>query len=103
MESEIKTHQHKLPPSLQSGKLAVVQSCMKPSRQYATATAFRVALETRLQAIAQAEDMDFQRFRRQVSYDPAGAAFRGSKCPLAAERRLCDGTAISNRTHDQRY
>ena len=37
-------------------------------RQYATAAAFRVALETRLKSIAAAEGADLQRLRRQVSF-----------------------------------
>ena len=35
-------------------------------RQYATAAAFRVALETRLKSVAAAEEVDLQRLRRQV-------------------------------------
>jgi hypothetical protein len=43
---------------------------MKESpRRYASAAAFRVALETRLKAISKAEGMDLQRLRRQVSFD----------------------------------
>ncbi len=42
---------------------------MKPTRQYATATGFRIALETRLKTLAQAESVDLQRLRRQVSFD----------------------------------
>jgi len=44
-------------------------------RQYATAPAFRVALETRLKAIAAAEGADLQRLRRQVSFDRLLARF----------------------------
>jgi hypothetical protein len=42
---------------------------MKPPRHYASAAAFRAALEARLQAIAKAEGIDLQRLRRQVSFD----------------------------------
>jgi len=44
-------------------------------RQYATAAAFRVALETRLKAISTAESTDLQRLRRQVSFDRLLARF----------------------------
>jgi hypothetical protein len=42
---------------------------MKPAHRYATATAFRIALEARLKSLAQAEAIDLQRLRRQVSFD----------------------------------
>lgn len=42
---------------------------MKPSRHYASAAAFRAALEARLQTIAKSEGIDLQRLRRQVSFD----------------------------------
>ena len=42
---------------------------MKTSPRYATATAFRIALEARLKSLAQAEGIDLQRLRRQVSFD----------------------------------
>jgi len=42
---------------------------MKAPRHYASAAAFRAALEARLQAIAKAEGIDLQRLRRQVSFD----------------------------------
>lgn len=48
---------------------------MKPTRQYATAAAFRIALEARLKALAQAEGIDLQRLRRQVSFDRLLARF----------------------------
>lgn len=38
-------------------------------RRYATAAAFRVALEARLKTMEQAEGIDLQRLRRQVSFD----------------------------------
>lgn len=38
-------------------------------RQYATAAAFRIALEARLKTTAQIEAIDLQRLRRQVSFD----------------------------------
>lgn len=42
---------------------------MKPPHRYATAAAFRIALEARLKSLAQAEGIDLQRLRRQVSFD----------------------------------
>ena len=42
---------------------------MKPPRKYATAAAFRVALETRLKRHALAEGIDLQRVRREVAFD----------------------------------
>ena len=36
---------------------------------YATATAFRQALESRLMNLARAEQVDVQRLRRQVAFD----------------------------------
>ena len=50
-----------------------------PSRQYASAAAFRVALETRLKAISKAEGVDLQRLRRQVSFDRLLARFFAEK------------------------
>ncbi len=42
---------------------------MKPLRRYASAAAFRVALEDRLKKLAREESLDFQRVRRQVAFD----------------------------------
>ena len=42
---------------------------MKPARKYASATAFRIALETRLKKSAMEEGIDLQRVRRQVAFD----------------------------------
>lgn len=39
------------------------------SRKYATSTAFRMALETRLKSVSITEGTDLQRLRRQVSFD----------------------------------
>ena len=44
-------------------------------RHYATAVAFRRALETRLKTMAQTEGIDLQRLRRQVSFDRLLARF----------------------------
>ncbi len=44
-------------------------------RKYATAAAFRVALETRLKTTSTAEGADLQRLRRQVSFDRLLARF----------------------------
>lgn len=55
---------------------------MTPSRTYATAGAFRSALEERLKAISQAEQIDLNRLRRQVSFDRLLARlFRGEAKP----------------------
>ena len=42
---------------------------MKPARKYASAAAFRIALETRLKKSAMEEGVDLQRVRRQVAFD----------------------------------
>ena len=42
---------------------------MKPPRKYASAAAFRIALEDRLRSAAQEESLDLQRMRRQVAFD----------------------------------
>jgi hypothetical protein len=42
---------------------------MKPPREYASATAFRVALEDRLKRIARDENLDLRRVRRQAAFD----------------------------------
>jgi hypothetical protein len=55
-----------------------------PSRTYATAGAFRRALEERLKGISQAEQIDLNRLRRQVSFDRLLARlFRGDAVPWA--------------------
>jgi hypothetical protein len=50
-------------------------------RQYATATAFRVALESRLKTMGQTEGIDLQRLRRQVSFDRLLARFFSEQNP----------------------
>ena len=42
---------------------------MKPPRKYASAAAFRVALEERLKRLAQEESLDLRRVRRQAAFD----------------------------------
>src|SRR5580692_9934350 len=42
---------------------------MKPPQKYASATAFRVALESRLKKLASEENLDLQRLRRQAAFD----------------------------------
>jgi hypothetical protein len=55
-----------------------------PSRSYATAGAFRRALEERLKGISQAEQVDLNRLRRQVSFDRLLARlFRDDAAPWA--------------------
>ena len=45
------------------------KQAMKPSKKYASAAAFRVALEDRLKTMAQEESLDLQRVRRQAAFD----------------------------------
>lgn len=57
---------------------------MTPSRTYATAGAFRRALEERLKGISQTEQVDLNRLRRQVSFDRLLARlFREKAAPWA--------------------
>jgi hypothetical protein len=42
---------------------------MKSPKHYASAAAFRVALESRLKTMAQEEGFDLQRLRRQAAFD----------------------------------
>lgn len=42
---------------------------MKPPKHYASAVAFRVALESRLKRMAQEQALDLQRLRRQAAFD----------------------------------
>src|SRR5271169_4463201 len=42
---------------------------MKPPRKYASAAAFRAALEDRLKRLAHEERLDLQRVRRQAAFD----------------------------------
>lgn len=42
---------------------------MKPPRKYASAAAFRIALEDPLKRMAQEESLDLQRLRRQATFD----------------------------------
>lgn len=68
-------------------------------RRYATAAAFRVALETRLKAISTAEGTDLQRLRRQVSFDRLLARFFAE---LNAPWLLKGGYAMELRLHTAR-
>jgi len=57
---------------------------VSPYKTYATAGAFRRALEERLKRIAQAEKVDLNRLRRQVSFDRLLArVFRDDAAPWA--------------------
>lgn len=57
---------------------------MSPSKAYATAGAFRRALEERLKGISQTEKIDLSRLRRQVSFDRLLARlFRDEAVPWA--------------------
>lgn len=68
-------------------------------RRYATAAAFRVALETRLKAISRAESTDLQRLRRQVSFDRLLARFFAARNALWL---LKGGYAMELRTNAAR-
>src|SRR5208283_1759823 len=57
---------------------------MTPPRAYATAGAFRRALEERLKKTARTENVDLNRLRRQVSFDRLLARlFRDGSAPWA--------------------
>ncbi len=47
---------------------------MKPAHRYATATAFRIALEARLKSLAQAEGIDLQRLSGPTGSADAGGS-----------------------------
>jgi len=71
-----------------------------PSRSYATAGAFRRALEERLKGISQAEHVDLNRLRRQVSFDRLLARlFRNDAAPWV----LKDGYALEVRFKSARF
>lgn len=68
---------------------------MEKRPKYASATAFRKALEDRLQAISKKEGMDLQRLRRQVAFDRLLARlFSNAPCPWS----LKGGYAMELRT-----
>jgi len=57
---------------------------MNSARTYATAGAFRTALEGRLRRIARTEQVDVNRLRRQVSFDRLPARlFQSGATPWA--------------------
>ncbi len=68
-------------------------------RRYATAAAFRIALETRLKAISTSEGTDLQRLRRQVSFDRLLARFFAEQ---NAPWLLKGGYAMELRLHSAR-
>ena len=68
-------------------------------RTYATAGAFRTALEERLKSMSQTEQIDINRLRRQVSFDRLLARFiPGRPGALGVEGRLCTGTPLQVRS-----
>ena len=79
---------------------------MEP-KKYATAAAFRRALEDRLQDIAGKESVDLQRLRRQVAFDRLLArlfhAAQPRRATLGTEGWLRDGAADQGRAHDKGY
>jgi hypothetical protein len=78
---------------------------MKPMG-YATAAAFRRALEDRLHDVAGKESIDLQRLRRQVAFDRLLARLfhaAASSATLGAEGWLRDGTADQGGAHDKGY
>jgi hypothetical protein len=79
---------------------------MEP-KKYATAAAFRRALEDRLQDIGGKEGVDLQRLRRQVAFDraPGATVSRGtaSRTALGIEGWLRSGVTDQGRAHDEGY
>jgi hypothetical protein len=76
------------------------------TKKYATAAAFRRALEDRLQDIAGKESVDLQRLRRQVAFDRLLARLFQeveSRAALGIEGWLRDGVADQGRAHDEGY
>ena len=77
------------------------------AKKYATAAAFRRALEDRLQDIARKEGVNLQRLRRQVAFDrlPGATVSSGtaSRIALGIEGWLRDGVAGQGRAHDEGY
>jgi hypothetical protein len=69
---------------------------MEPKR-YATAAAFRRALEDRLQDIAGKENVDLQRLRRQVAFDRLLARLFQAAQPRALTWVLKGGYAMELR------
>src|SRR5437879_12856984 len=69
---------------------------MEPKR-YATAAAFRMALEDRLQDIARKEGVDLQRLRRQVAFDRLLARLFQAAQPPALPWVLKGGYAMELR------
>jgi hypothetical protein len=67
------------------------------SKRYATATAFRRALEDRLQGIAGKENVDLQRLRRQVAFDRLLARLFQASEPQALPWVLKGGYAMELR------
>src|SRR5437667_10647819 len=66
-------------------------------KKYATAAAFRRALEDRLQVIAGKESVDLQRLRRQVAFDRLLARLFRAAQPRALPWVLKDGYAMELR------
>jgi hypothetical protein len=77
------------------------------TKKYATAAAFRRALEDRLQDIAGKEGVDLQRLRRQVAFDRLLARlFQGGQprvTALGIEGWVRNGVADQGRAHDEGY
>ena len=74
---------------------------MEPKR-YATAAAFRRALEDRLKDIAGRESVDLQRLRRQVAFDRLLARLFQAGQPLALPWVLKGGYAMELRIKSAR-
>jgi len=72
------------------------------AKKYATAAAFRRALEDRLQGIAVKEGVDLQRLRRQVAFDRLLARLFQAKHPLALPWVLKGGYAMELRIRTAR-
>jgi hypothetical protein len=72
---------------------------MPPQRQYATAGAFRTALEARLAERARRDAVDLHRLRRQVAFDRLLARMFDSSQPVRDGWILKGGYALEMRFH----
>src|SRR5689334_13031612 len=72
---------------------------MAAQRQYATAGAFRAALEARLNERARRDGVDLQRLRRQVAFDRLLARMFDPSQPVSEGWVLKGGYALEMRFH----
>lgn len=77
---------------------------MKPPRKYASATAFRVALEGRLKRLAQEESLDLQRVLRQAAFDRLlGQLFAKPAAPWLFKGAYAMELCLEDSPHHARY